>query len=618
MSQARSSPIARHDHGRTHRGRIAAVTAAAAVLVATGAGSLVSVGVASAANPPAVRTAVVANATATAAPKITSPSSLTVHPGTKVSFTITTTGTPVPGLLASGQLPGGMTFTAGGNGTATIAGTPSQGSTGTYNLDVTASNGVTPDASQTLTISVVPVGTVPSFTSPSSYQLASGYYRSIAVVATGSPVPSLTASGGLPAGMSFQAGGNGTATISGVPGQDGTGTYTLYVTASNSLGVAHQTLTISVVHAEPVTFTSPGSLTMHPGDYTAFTVRTSGLPAPTIVSSGRLPAGVAFTAQPGGTATIAGDPPATAIGTYAVDLTATNDLGVVAHQSIRLVVNEHSAPAITSPSSFDVRGGTYAKLTVSATGNPTPGITLSGRLPYGLHYKDNGNGTGYIYGTPGRTISGAYPVQVTATNGIGNPAHQTVELHVALAPTITFTSKASVGLTAGRYGKLAVRTVASPAARLTLSGRLPLGIRFFPKSGGLAYLAGTPWRSAVGRYAVTIAASNGTARPVSQRLVISVSFPPSAPVLYGARSLTTRVHAYAKLRIVATGSPVPRFTLSGRLPAGLRFVAPPGHRVVFVAGRPWASSAGDYQLVLTVQNGVGQPVREELRIVVLT
>lgn len=364
--------------------------------------------------------------------------------------------------------------------------------------------------------------------------------------------------------------------------------------------------------------TSRPALTAHPGVTVSFTVTTSGTPTPHLVASGRLPGGMSFAASGNGTATIAGTPSAGSAGTYTLDLTASNGVGPSATQSFVLTVaSSRRAAAITSPSSFDVRGGTYAKLTVSATGDPMPSLTLSGRLPYGLHFTDAAGATGYIYGTPGRTIDAAFPLEVTATNGVGTAARQSLEIHVALAPTAAFTTRASTAMTTGRYARFEVSALASPAARLTLSGRLPLGVRFFAKSGGHAYLAGTPWRNAAGSYVVTITASNGVARPATQRLRIVVLLPPSAARLSGVHTLVLRVHAYAKLRIVALGSPVPRLTLSGRLPKGLRFVAPPEHRVVYVVGRPWVSSAGDYQLVLTAQNGVGRPVREELKIVVV-
>ena len=52
-------------------------------------------------------------------------------------------------LTETGALPPGVTFTDNGDGTATLAGTPTTG--GTYPFTITANNGVAPNASQSFT-----------------------------------------------------------------------------------------------------------------------------------------------------------------------------------------------------------------------------------------------------------------------------------------------------------------------------------------------------------------------------------------------------------------------------------------------------------------------------------
>ena len=47
-----------------------------------------------------------------------------------------------------------MTFTDNGNGTATLAGTPAAGMGGIYTFTITASNGVSTDATQPFTLTV--------------------------------------------------------------------------------------------------------------------------------------------------------------------------------------------------------------------------------------------------------------------------------------------------------------------------------------------------------------------------------------------------------------------------------------------------------------------------------
>jgi hypothetical protein len=88
------------------------------------------------------------------APAITSASSTTFTSGSSINFTVTTTGYPTPTLSESGALPGNVTFTNNGNGTATISGTASVA--GSYGITINAGNGVSPTAGQSFTLNVNP------------------------------------------------------------------------------------------------------------------------------------------------------------------------------------------------------------------------------------------------------------------------------------------------------------------------------------------------------------------------------------------------------------------------------------------------------------------------------
>jgi hypothetical protein len=88
------------------------------------------------------------------APAITSAAGATFTVGHSGSFTVKTSGYPVPALSKAGALPGGVGFTDNHDGTATLSGTPAAGSDGTWTLTVTADNGVAPAATQTFTLTV--------------------------------------------------------------------------------------------------------------------------------------------------------------------------------------------------------------------------------------------------------------------------------------------------------------------------------------------------------------------------------------------------------------------------------------------------------------------------------
>jgi hypothetical protein len=82
---------------------------------------------------------------------ITSPSSVTFLAGLSNSFTLTAIGALAPTIAVAGTFPPGVSFTP----PATLSGTPPYGSGGAYPLTVTASNGISPNATQNLTVNVV-------------------------------------------------------------------------------------------------------------------------------------------------------------------------------------------------------------------------------------------------------------------------------------------------------------------------------------------------------------------------------------------------------------------------------------------------------------------------------
>ncbi|NGY58018.1 DUF2341 domain-containing protein [Lentzea sp. NEAU-D13] len=86
------------------------------------------------------------------APAITSANSTSFAQGSAGTFTVTATGTPTPTLSHTGTLPTGVTFVDNGNGTATLAGTPTVA--GSYPLTITASNAASPNATQSFTLTV--------------------------------------------------------------------------------------------------------------------------------------------------------------------------------------------------------------------------------------------------------------------------------------------------------------------------------------------------------------------------------------------------------------------------------------------------------------------------------
>ena len=186
--------------------------------------------------------------TVTQGPSFTSANNTTFVQGAPGSFTVTTTGTPALPIFEQGALPTGVTFVDNGNGSGTLSGTP--GSGGIFSIGFSASNdgGKTSAASQTFTLTVNTGGQAPSITSANNATFAVGSPGFFTVTTTGSPLPGITESGALPAGVTFADNGNGSGTLSGTPGVGGP--FTIAFTAANGVGSsATQKFTLNVTGA---------------------------------------------------------------------------------------------------------------------------------------------------------------------------------------------------------------------------------------------------------------------------------------------------------------------------------------------------------------------------------
>jgi hypothetical protein len=264
------------------------------------------------------------------------PSSATL--GTPYNFTYTASGSPAPTFsVTSGALPTGLTLSAAG----VISGTPN--ATGTFTGTVTASNGVSPNATQNFSITVNQATHAPAFTSGNATTFTVGSAGTFTVTTTGSPTPTITESGALPSGVTFVNNHNGTATLSGTPASGTAGTYHLTFTASNGVKPnASQTFTLTVNQAtnQAPAFTSANNTTFTVGSPGSFTVTTTGNPTATITLAGKLPGGVTFVDNHNGTATLSGTPNAGTANTYTLTFTAANGVAPNATQTFTLTVRQ--------------------------------------------------------------------------------------------------------------------------------------------------------------------------------------------------------------------------------------------------------------------------------------
>jgi hypothetical protein len=258
-------------------------------------------------------------------PAITSANTTTFTVAQAGTFTVTTTGSPTPTITRGGvALPSGVTFVDNGNGTGTLGGTPDPGTTGSYAITFTASNGVGSNAVQNFTLNV---HQAPGITSANSatFNFAPNTFS---VTTTGFPTPSITRGGdALPSGVSFVDNTNGTGTLSGTPGPGTAGTYNLTFTAANGVNPnAVQPFTLSVVC--PTISVAPATGALPQATFGAaysqnFTPSGGATPYSFGVTAGALPAGLNLAANgPGTLGTLSGSP--TTTGNFSFTITATD------------------------------------------------------------------------------------------------------------------------------------------------------------------------------------------------------------------------------------------------------------------------------------------------------
>ena len=549
------------------------------------------------------------------APNFTGPSAVTFPQGIFSSFTITTSGDPVPAITQSGHLPGGVKFTDNGDGTATLSGRPGsgQGLAGDYHLTFTATNGIDPDATQNFTLTI---SSPPRITSVNNTIFVVGKSNTFTVQTLKTvPKSTLSFTGTLPGGVTFVANNNSTATLSGTPAAGTEGIYQITITAQNgTLPKATQLFTLTIQKADPIfrppAITSASSTTFTAGVEGIFTVQSTGLPTSTLSVAGTLPEWLTFIDNTNGTATILGAPDLGGPSSYTFTVTASNGVSPDSVQTFTLLVVNPS-PAILSINNATFVSGISNSFTVKTRlTSPISALGFSGTLPSGVTFVPNSNGTATLSGTPPAGSEGSYSLTITASNGTPPNAVQNFTLIVQGTPPVlqapAITSPAVSTFTAGIPGTFTVTTTGTPTSRVTSTGPRPSWLSFVDNTNGTATFMGTPDTGSDADYQFTITASNGVSPNATQLFVLTVL---QAPAFTTPANATFTIDVPGSFKVETRGNPIASLTKTGGLPIGVTFVDN-GDGTATIAGTPASGSGNSYSITMTAANGVGTNAKQ--------
>lgn len=129
-------------------------------------------------------------------------------------------------------------------------------------------------------------------------------------------------------------------------------------------------------------------------------------------------------------------------------------------------VNATESPVFTSADSTTFDLGFAGLFNIAATGNPqTMTISISGTLPSGVLFTDNGDGTATINGTPAAGTAGVYGLILTADNGVTPNGVQNFTLIIRNGPIVGPNGVNSVPET--RNGSISENEIISTALGIT-------------------------------------------------------------------------------------------------------------------------------------------------------
>lgn len=521
------------------------------------------------------------------APSVSAPTLTPVRVGDELDVELTVTGFPAADVVAAG-LPAGVVLVADGEGWA-LRGRPTRAGLGDRVVTLTATNALG-TATTTTTLRVNgPAQLNPAI--PATYTVVRGTSVDVVVpAATGNPAVTVGATG-LPPGILATDLGAGRLRLQGVLTQ--TGTHTVSLTATNSLGTDRRDIVV-VVSAAPQFADEAVSLTWRTGDAVSVTPAVTSYPSHQVrLLGGTLPPGVTVATD----GTLSGTPlvnPGDPVDYEAV-IRAENSAG---HDDLTVRVAVLTPPTADLPDVVSVDSDTSDEVVFTTGGRDLPTVTVTG-LPDGLALSQVDAATWRIAGTAARADMGRHDITVTLENAFGRSS-RVVHLDVR-APFRWDDGPAEVTVATGEaMAPVRFGGTGYPMPAWYSWSAAPPAWTSITHSGGSATswfvdVTGTPTAAGTG----TLALSDGltsTVRTVTVRVVDRL-------VIDAPSTLDALADQALDQLVTVTGTPAAALTATG-LPPGLALVTGDAPGEWHITGTPTTDGAGVHHVTLSADNGL--------------
>ncbi len=495
-------------------------------------------------------------------------------------------------------------------------------SNGVYQVQVSVDDGRGGSAVQLISVAVTNVNDAPQITSSAitSATQDSAYSYTLSSSDDDGDALSISATT-LPAWLMLTDNGDGTALLSGTPGNAEVGNHNVVIEVTDGVLTTTQSFTINVANVNDAPQITSNANVNAAENQTAVTTVTAidvdGDPLNYSITGGTDSA--LFSITSGGILSFNSAPDfenpsdADSNGVYQVQVTVDDGNGGSAVQLISVAVtNVNDAPQITSSAITSATQDSAYSYTLSSSDDDGDALSISATtLPAWLTLIDNGDGTALLSGTPGNAEVGNHNVVIEVSDGILTTS-QSFTINVANvndAPQITSSAITSATQDSAYSYTLSSSDVDGDALSISAT-TLPAWLTLTDNGDGTALLSGTPGNAEVGNHNVVIEVSDGLLT-TSQSFTINVANVNDAPQVTSNANVNAAENQTAVTTVTATdvdGDPL-SYSISGGADSALFSISSGGvlsfNSVPDFENPTDANSDGIYQVQVTADDGKG-------------